>query len=139
MTSLKRREETTQERRKGFPGDSDDKEPAHSSGYLGSIPRSGRFPQRREWQPTPVFLPEEFHGQRSLVVYSPQGHKELDMTKWLTHTQPYANMGIKPIRVKEFFILWCSLHSLAIPWQKFQALDCVPKGSDLCNYILNPE
>ena len=57
MTSLKRREETAQERRKGFPGDSDDKEPAHSAGYLGSIPRSGRFSQRRQWQPTPVFLP----------------------------------------------------------------------------------
>jgi len=28
---------------------------------------------RREWQPTPVFLPGEFHGQRSLADYSPQG------------------------------------------------------------------
>ena len=34
---------------------------------------------RREWQPTPVFLPGEFHGQRS-----PWGHKELDTTEWLT-------------------------------------------------------
>ena len=32
----------------------------------------------RAWQPTPVFLPEESHGQRSLVDYSPQGHRELD-------------------------------------------------------------
>ena len=32
-------------------------------------------------QPTPVFLPGEPHGQRSLVAYSPWGHKELDMTK----------------------------------------------------------
>ena len=47
---------------------------------LGLIPRSGRFPWRRKWQPTPVFLPREFHGQRSLVGYSPWGHKELDMT-----------------------------------------------------------
>ena len=39
---------------------------------------------RREWQPTPVFLPGEFHGQRSLVGYSPWGHKELDMTECLT-------------------------------------------------------
>ena len=30
---------------------------------------------RREWQPTPVFLPGEFHGQRSLVGYSPRGHR----------------------------------------------------------------
>ena len=37
-----------------------------------------------EKQPTPVFLPEEFHGQRSLVGYSPWGSKELDMTEQLT-------------------------------------------------------
>ena len=28
-----------------------------------------------KWQPTPVFLPEKSHGRRSLVLYSPQGHK----------------------------------------------------------------
>ena len=37
----------------------------------GSIPRLGRSPWRRKWQPTGVFLPGEFHGQRSLVDYSP--------------------------------------------------------------------
>ena len=36
---------------------------------------------RRKWQPTPVFLPGESHGRRSLVGYSPWGRKELDMTK----------------------------------------------------------
>ena len=35
-------------------------------------------------QPTPVFLPGEFHGQRSLEGYSPWGHKELDTTEQLT-------------------------------------------------------
>ena len=35
------------------------------------------------WQPSPVFLPEESHGQRSLVGYSPWGHKESDTTEWL--------------------------------------------------------
>ena len=39
---------------------------------------------RREWQPTPAFLPGESHGQRSMVGYSPHGRKELDMTKLLT-------------------------------------------------------
>ena len=34
---------------------------------------------RRAWQPTPVFLPRELHGQRSLAGDSPWGHKELDM------------------------------------------------------------
>ena len=36
-------------------------------------------PLEKGWQPTPVCLPGEFHGQRSLVGYSPQGHKESDM------------------------------------------------------------
>ena len=38
-------------------------------------------PWRRAWQPTPVFLPGKSHRQRSLVGYSPWGHKELDMTE----------------------------------------------------------
>ena len=41
-------------------------------------------PLRREWLPTPVFLPGEFHGQRSLVAYAPWGCKESDMAKWPT-------------------------------------------------------
>ena len=44
-------------------------------------------PWRRAWQPTPVFLPRESHGQRSLVGYSPVGHKGLDMTE-STHPHP---------------------------------------------------
>ena len=42
----------------------------------GSIPGSGRFPQSRKWQLTPVFLPGKFHGPRSIVGYSPWDHKE---------------------------------------------------------------
>ena len=47
---------------------------------------------RREWLPTPVFLPRKFHGQRSLVGYSPWGHEELNMTeKTHTHYHIYAS------------------------------------------------
>ena len=35
---------------------------------------------RQKWQHTPVFLPGEFYGQRSLVDFSPWGHKESDTT-----------------------------------------------------------
>ena len=42
-----------------------------------------KIPWRRKWQHIPVFLPRESHGQRSLVGYSPWGHKESDMTEWL--------------------------------------------------------
>ena len=41
------------------------------------------IPWRRKWQPSPVFLPGEFHGQRSLAGYSPWGHKGSDTTEQL--------------------------------------------------------
>ena len=41
----------------------------------------GKIPWRRKWQPTPVFLPGESHGRRSLVGYSPRGRKET--SEWL--------------------------------------------------------
>ena len=63
----------------GFPGGSDGKESACNAGDTGLIPGSGRSPWRRKWPPTPVFLPGEFHGQRSMASYSPWGHKESDM------------------------------------------------------------
>ena len=43
----------------------------------------GREDPLEKWQPTPVFLPGESHGQRSLVGYIPWGHKESDMTERL--------------------------------------------------------
>ena len=48
------------------------------------LPTDNRW--RREWQPTPEFLAGESHGQRSLAAYNPWGHKELDTTEQLTHT-----------------------------------------------------
>ena len=54
---------------------------AGDSEEVSLIPGLGRFPWRRKWQPTPVFLPEKSHGQRSLVGYSPWGCQELDMTE----------------------------------------------------------
>ena len=47
-------------------------------------PWVGRIPWRRKWQPTPEFLPGEFHGQRSLAGYSPWSHTESDMTEGQT-------------------------------------------------------
>ena len=50
-------------------------------GRPGFDPWVGKIPWRRTWQPTPVFLPGESHGQRSLARYGPWGSKELDMTE----------------------------------------------------------
>ena len=49
------------------------------------LPFVGQEDWRRAWQPTPVFLPRESHGQRSLVGYSPLGCKELDRTEETQH------------------------------------------------------
>ena len=80
----------------GFFGFSEGKESTFSAGNLGLIPGSGRW--RTEWLPTPVFLPGEFYGQRSLGGYSLWGHKESDTTGLLT--------------------LWLSLHA----WFEFSHL-----------------
>ena len=54
----------------------------------GFNPWVGKISWSRNWHSTPVFLPGKFHGQRSLVGYSPWGHKGADTTEWLsTHTQ----------------------------------------------------
>ena len=74
----------------GFPGGSTVNNLPANAGDAGLIPGSGRFPWRREWVTTPVFVPEEFHGQRSLVGYSLWGGKELDMTEQLNYTEYYS-------------------------------------------------
>ena len=59
----------------GFPGNSVVKNPPGNAG--GLIPGSGRFPWRRKWQSTPVFLPGKCHGQRSLAGCSLLGCKRI--------------------------------------------------------------
>ena len=44
-------------------------------------PWVGKVPWRREWKPTPVFLPGEFHGWKSFMDYSPWDLKESDTTE----------------------------------------------------------
>ena len=57
---------------------------------VGSIPGSLRSPGGGQgtWQPTPVFLPGEAHGQSSLAGYSPWGCKKSDATE---HTYSHPN------------------------------------------------
>ena len=56
------------------------------TGDVASVPVSG-IPQRKKWQPTPVFLPGKFHGQRNLVGYSPRDHKESGDNLATEHTR----------------------------------------------------
>ena len=67
-----------------FPGGASDKEPTcqcRRYKRCGFHPWVRKIPWRKACQPTPVFLPGEFHRQRSLTGYSPQGCKESDMTE----------------------------------------------------------
>ena len=80
----------------GFPGGTSGKESAWQYRRCkshGFNPWVGKILWRREWQRVPVSLPGESHGQRSLVGYSPWGHKELDTTKrllvLLSHTYTF--------------------------------------------------
>ena len=76
-----------QRRLKGFLGGTSGKEPAcqcRRHKRCGFDPWIRKNPWRRTWQSTPVFLPGESHGQRSLVGYSLRGHKESDITEQLT-------------------------------------------------------
>ena len=71
----------------GFPGGSDGKESAYDPGDLGLNPGLGRYPGEG-WQPTPVFLPGEFHGQRIPAGYiQSMGSQRSDMTEQLSHAR----------------------------------------------------
>ena len=59
----------------------------------GFDPQIGKMPWRRAWQSTPVFLPAESHGQRNLVGYSPQGHKDSGTTEATQHTCTQPSNG----------------------------------------------
>ena len=59
----------------------------------GFDPWVKNIPWRREWQPTPVFLPGEFHGQRSLAGYSTCGHKD-----WATNKQLFGVGNGNPLQ-----------------------------------------
>jgi len=70
----------------GFSDGSAGKESTCNARDTGNSVQSlfGKMLWRRRQQPTPVFLPEKSRGQRSLVGYSPKGHKESDMTERLS-------------------------------------------------------
>ena len=69
----------------GFPGDASGKEPACRCRRLEFDSWDGKIPGRRAWQSTPVFLPGNSYGQRSLEGYSLWGCKESDMAEAIYH------------------------------------------------------
>ena len=93
---------------KGFPGSSNGKDSAcNAEDQVQSLVR--KIPWRREWLLTPVFLPGKFHGQRSLVGYSP----------W---SSPGQNTGVGSLSLlQQIFpsqeLNWCLLHCRRILYQ----------------------
>ena len=82
-----------------------------------------KIPWRRKWQSTPVFLPGESHGWRSLVGYSPQGGKESDTTERLHLTSPHEPKSVD------------GLCAVCLVTQSYPTLcdhmDCGPPGSSV--------
>ena len=79
----------------GFPGGSVIKNPPANAGDAGRYGFGswvGKFPWRKEWLPTSIFLPGESHGQRSLAGYNPWDCKESD-TNEHTHTSLSIEIG----------------------------------------------
>ena len=88
-----------------FPGGSDGKESACNAGHLGLIPGSGKFPWRREWLPSPVLLPGEFHGQRSLAGYTVHGVAK-------TQTQLKQLSTVTKVRMNDLLSVFSFVHKL---------------------------
>ena len=85
--------------------------PASAGDTKATDPITGRPPWRRKWQPTPVFLPEKFHGQSSVVGCSSWSCKESDTTEPAhththTHTHTHARAHLKDmlkLYIKDLF------------------------------------
>ena len=152
------REKFELERCKGFPGGASAKEPAcqcriHKRHRFN--PWVGKLPWRRAWHPTPVPLPGKSHGQRSLVGYSPQGHKELDTDmdrgKWnisciflvdkffvffspqVTDIFWYFVLGRKWEK-KRTFIFYYFVWKVSFVW----SVSCPRPKEELCHCFLEP-
>ena len=92
----------------GFPGGSYGKESPCNMGDLGSLPGYGRSPTGGHDNPLQYSCLENPHGQRSLVGYSPRGHKESDKTEWLSTAQQKT---IHILKFSEFANDFCSMSS----------------------------
>ena len=81
-----------------------------------SIPGLGRFLWRRKWQPTPVFLRRESHGQRSLEGCSSWDHTELN-----THAHTQIDVSVLS-QLIDFFLF-------QFIWSKMTASDTLPEAA----------
>ena len=109
---------------RGIPGGSDSKKICLQCRRPRFHPWVGKIPWRREWQPTPVFFPGEWHGQRSLAGYSQWSHQESDMTEQLSLTFSYKLKGSRFWLHLEGDSLMVGVSDNPIAWKSNQVLHC---------------
>ena len=91
---------------------------------------------RRKWQPTPIFLPGESYGWRSLVGYNPRGHKESDTTEPLHFTSLHFNQLPYSGKPSWLFLSFIFLHLLHGLWLQLLACLELPKYQSLLGLIV---
>ena len=130
----------------GFPGSTSSKESAcqcRRHERCGVYSCIGKIPWSMKWQPTPVFLPGKFHWQRSLVGYSPQVHKESDMTERVhicTHTCTHGDKVAQAIQALNLLLRKCSkpkAHSQAANWSRKTACTRLPFPVIIIRFIVS--
>ena len=96
--------------------------------------RVGEIPCRRAWQPTPLFLPGESHGQRKLMGYSPQGRKEPDTDEVTQHARLHTDIYY-PVTIF-FQVCFCrSFPYLVFPAQRSSFNICCRAGLVVLNSL----
>ena len=90
-----------------FPGGASSKESACQCKRCQSDPWVRKISWRRKWHSTPVFLPGKFCSQRSLMGYSPWGHKESDTAEWLSMHILYISLNPLKIFIYLFLAMLC--------------------------------
>ena len=87
-------------------------------------PWVGKIPWRRKWQPTPLFLPGEFHGQRSLAGYNPWGHKESDTAEHACLWKKHLEENQANRRWEQIFALFIVMHGRHPAWHNACSVRC---------------
>ena len=116
----------------GFPGGVSDKESTcqcKRCKRLGLEPRIGKLPGRRARQPTPIFLPGESHGHRSLVSYSPWGRRA--RRGWSDLACSHSPSIIPDTLLTSLLFTVCLLPAPTAPLQIFLSVLW------LCSYLLS--
>ena len=100
-------------------------------------PWIGKIPWRKKWQPSPVFLPGEPHGHRSLASYSLWSQRELDMPEQLTPSQA-SNLGLPYCRQIPYNLSLqgsCSHWESLVVSRTLRMLETVPDHIDFSRWL----